>query len=274
MLYDSLPWNIKQSFKNIVKTNIKQTQELFQKYETSKTSLEQQIYMLKVDETTKEKAVNKLKEIKNKPDEMTIKTKQYLEGLVKIPFETFYEEPMTKYMSDNNELFLYVIKNIPKEMINYEIENKTKYTNKEIIHYNSKIQNNCIEFIKNKLIVQSKDMKLKTIQKISTSFFNLKKNTGKNKSEQTTYFQSKIKKCDYIIQLASIFDYHNNTKHKSIIQNTLQINEKSHLISTSLNSMETSLNESIHGHQHAKNQIMKIVGQWMNGEKNEKQQEF
>lgn len=267
-LYDSLPWNIKQSFKNIVKTNIKQNQELFQKYETSKTTLEQQIYMLKVDENTKEKAVSKLKEIKNKPDEMTIKTKQYLEGLVKIPFETFYEEPMTKYMSDNNELFLHVIKNIPEEMINYEIENKTKYTNKEIIIYNSKIQSNCIEFIKNKLLIQSKDMKLKTIQKISSSFFNLKKNTGKNKSEHMNYFQNKIKKCDEITLLASIFDYHNNTKHKSLIQETLQIKENSHLISNSLNNMEISLNDSIHGHQHAKNQIMKIVGQWMNGEKN------
>ena len=268
LLYDSLPWNIKQSFKNIVKTNIKQNQELFQKYETSKTTLEQQIYMLKVDENTKEKAVSKLKEIKNKPDEMTIKTKQYLEGLVKIPFETFYEEPMTKYMSDNNELFLHVIKNIPEEMINYEIENKTKYTNKEIIIYNSKIQSNCIEFIKNKLLIQSKDMKLKTIQKISSSFFNLKKNTGKNKSEHTNYFQNKIKKCDEITQLASIFDYHNDTKHKSLIQETLQIKENSDLISNSLNNMEASLNDSIHGHQHAKNQIMKIVGQWMNGEKN------
>ena len=205
LLYDSLPWNIKQSFKNIVKTNIKQNQELFQKYETSKTTLEQQIYMLKVDENTKEKAVSKLKEIKNKPDEMTIKTKQYLEGLVKIPFETFYEEPMTKYMSDNNELFLHVIKNIPEEMINYEIENKTKYTNKEIIIYNSKIQSNCIEFIKNKLLIQSKDMKLKTIQKISSNFFNLKKNTGKNKSEHTNYFQVSLKKILLTLQFAPMF---------------------------------------------------------------------
>ena len=88
--------------KFIIKSNIKQNQELIQKYETSKITLEQQIYMLKVDEVTKEKAINKLKEIKNKPDEMTIKTKQYLEGLVKIPFETFYEEPITKYMKNNN----------------------------------------------------------------------------------------------------------------------------------------------------------------------------
>ena len=170
-LYDTLPWNIKQNFKNIIKTNIKQNQELVQKYETSKISLEQQIHMLKVDEATKEKAMNKLKEIKNKPDEMTIKTKQYLEGLVKIPFEIFYEEPMTKYMSTNNKLISHVIENIPTNIIKNEIENKLRYTNKEIINYNEIIQKNWFDFVKDNILLQSKNMKLKTIQYICSKIF-------------------------------------------------------------------------------------------------------
>ncbi len=268
LLYDSLPWSIKQNFKNIVKTNIKQNQEIVQKYETSKVNLEQQIYMLKVDEATKEKAVNKLKEIKNKPDEMTIKTKQYLEGLVKIPFETFYEEPMTKYMGENNKLLLHIINNFPKDIINCEIETKTKYTNKEIIFYNNEIQNNCINYIKTLFFNESKQMKLKTIQYICSSFLNEKKNVGKNKLELMISFQNKIKKCDDIIKLISIYDYHYKSNYKPIIKETIQIKQNSKLISSSLNNMENSLNTSIHGHEHAKNQIMKIVGQWMNGEKN------
>ena len=122
--------------------------------------------MLKVDEATKEKAMNKLKEIKNKPDEMTIKTKQYLEGLVKIPFEIFYEEPMTKYMSTNNKLISHVIENIPTNIIKNEIENKLRYTNKEIINYNEIIQKNWFDFVKDNILLQSKNMKLKTIQYI------------------------------------------------------------------------------------------------------------
>ena len=81
-------------------------------------------------------------------------------------------------------------------------------------------------------------------------------------------FQNKIKKCDDIIKLISIYDYHYKSNYKPIIKETIQIKQNSKLISTSLNNMENSLNTSIHGHEHAKNQIMKIVGQWMNGEKN------
>ena len=267
LLYDTLPWSIKQNFKNIIKANIKQNQDLFQKYETSKISLEQQIHMLKVDETTKEKAMNKLKEIKNKPDEMTIKTKQYLEGLIKIPFETFYEEPMIKYMSTNNKLLFHVINNIPTEIIKNDFEDKTKYTNKEIILYNQNIQENCLNFFKNQLLEQSKNMKLRTIQYICSNFLN-SKNNRKNKSEQITYFQNKIKKIEEIIKVTSIYDYQNNTNYRPIVKETIEIYKNAKLISESLNNMESCLNDSIHGHNHAKNQIMKIVGQWMNGEKN------
>ncbi len=266
ILYDTLPWSIKQNFKNIIKTNIKQNQELVQKYETSKISLEQQIHMLKVDESTKEKAMNKLKEIKNKPDEMTIKTKQYLEGLIKIPFETFYEEPMIKYMTFNNKLFLHIIENIPKKITINNFKIKQKYTNKEIIFYNQNIQKDTLNFFKNELLNQCKKMKLKNIQHICSNFFK-SKNNGKNKSEQIDYIQNKIKNSNEIINLVSIYDYQNNTNYRPIIKDTLEIEKNAKLISESLSEMEICLNNSIHGHNHAKNQIMKIVGQWMNGEK-------
>ena len=45
---------------------------------------------------------------------MTIKIRQYLEGLVKIPFETYYEEPIIKLMKTNNEQFLDFLKNYNK----------------------------------------------------------------------------------------------------------------------------------------------------------------
>ena len=131
-LYESFPWNIRQNFKNIVKTNIQNTQQIMQKYELNKVSLEQQIYLLKVDETTKEKAINKLKEMNGKPDDMTIKIRQYLEGLVKIPFETYYEEPIIKLMKTNNEQFLDFLKNYNKLFSKVRIENKSHFTNKEM----------------------------------------------------------------------------------------------------------------------------------------------
>ena len=46
---------------------------------------------MKADEKIKEKAILKLKEIKGKPDQMGLKAKQYIEGLLKIPFNIYRE---------------------------------------------------------------------------------------------------------------------------------------------------------------------------------------
>ena len=268
ILYDSLPWNIKQNFKNIIKSNIKQNQELIQKYETSKITLEQQIYMLKVDEATKEKAINKLKEIKNKPDEMTVKTKQYLEGLVKIPFETFYEEPITKYMKDNNSKFINIFNNLPKELYNFIFEQKTKYTNKEINSIIVNIEKEIKINVRNIILNNYKSFKLKTFQKYITYFQNKNIKTSKNKNELQVFFKEKIDNTNNLVSLISIYDDLKNTNIKPLILDMQKTSKNSKSVLDSIQNMELALNKSIHGHEHAKNQIMKIIGQWMNGEKN------
>jgi hypothetical protein len=102
MIYDSLPWKIKTYFKDVIKHTIKNNSDMIQKYDVNKISLEQQIYLLKVDDNIKEKAMVKLKEVKTKSDEMGIKAKQYLEGLIKVPFGIYKEEPILKQMKDMN----------------------------------------------------------------------------------------------------------------------------------------------------------------------------
>ena len=62
------------------------SQELTKKYDINYLTLEQQIYLMKVPDNVKEKAMVKFKEIKQKDDGNSSKAKQYLEGLVKIPF--------------------------------------------------------------------------------------------------------------------------------------------------------------------------------------------
>jgi len=95
-IYESLPWKIKEYFKDIVKYTIKYTQDMINKYDVHKISLDQQIYLMKASDAVKEKAIMKLKEIKGKGDENGLKAKQYLEGLLKIPFGVYREEPILK----------------------------------------------------------------------------------------------------------------------------------------------------------------------------------
>ena len=62
------------------------------KYEVN-VPLEQQICLLKANDSIKQKAMIKLKEVKSKNDDSkNKKARQWLEGLLKIPFGVYKEE--------------------------------------------------------------------------------------------------------------------------------------------------------------------------------------
>ena len=277
-IYDSLPWNIRQNFKNIVKTNIQNTQQIMQKYEINKISLEQQIILLKVDDSVKEKAMNKLKEMNGKPDEMTIKTKQYLEGLVKIPFETFYEEPIIKYMKENNKIFKKIAEEYQYLFSTLVIEKKEKYTNNELCKYIVNIEKCAMNTIKTNINENLSNCNLKKINDILKIINNVLKNSDyknlsirkKSKKNYCTHINhvlNTIKIDDNVI--CKIFDqiFANKYKSKLLINEIELLKSNIKNVGTSITNMENMLDDSIHGHSNAKNQIIKIIGQWMNGER-------
>ena len=55
-------------------------------FDINKIPLEQQICLLKANDNVKEKAMMKLKEVKAKSEDSGSKARQYLDGLLKIPF--------------------------------------------------------------------------------------------------------------------------------------------------------------------------------------------
>ena len=99
LLYDSLPWKIKKYFKEAMKTTAIYTKSLSE-FNNSKIKIEQQICLLKANDTIKEKAMIKLKEVKAKTEESGTKARQYLEGLLKIPFGIYRQEPMLNLMHE------------------------------------------------------------------------------------------------------------------------------------------------------------------------------
>jgi hypothetical protein len=105
LIYESFPWKIKLYFKETMKNTIKYTKEMIHKYDINRVSLEQQIYVMKVPENVKEKAIAKLKEIKGKSDDSGNKAKQYLEGLIKLPFGVYREEPILRKIKSINQAF-------------------------------------------------------------------------------------------------------------------------------------------------------------------------
>ena len=95
----SLPY-YQQNILNESKNNI----ESFIDTNTSQNTninYEKKIYMLNTTADIKQKAIEKLKEIKiNKNGESSIKAQQYLDGLLKIPFNIYKYDPILSYLSE------------------------------------------------------------------------------------------------------------------------------------------------------------------------------
>jgi hypothetical protein len=130
-IYESLPFKIRAYFKDVIKHTIRNTTEITQKYDMNKITLEQQIYLLKADDYVKEKAIGKLKEIKGKSEEFGSKAKQYLDGLLKIPFHVYREEPILKKIKELNIWYHNIESVIEKLFPNIEIKKK-KYYHREV----------------------------------------------------------------------------------------------------------------------------------------------
>ena len=86
----------------------------------------QQICLLKTTDSVKEKAMNKLKEVKSKSDDTGSKARTYLEGLLKIPFGIYKTEPILHFSNEISDLFKDVVvavsrgplpANLPAELI-------------------------------------------------------------------------------------------------------------------------------------------------------------
>ena len=277
-LYESLPWKIKMYFKDVVKHTIKYTNDMMQKYDINRVSLEQQIYLLKANESVKEKAMAKLKEIKGKPDELSTKAKQYLEGLIKIPFGVYREEPILKKMKEMNKWFIRALVLIEQLFPEFIMNKKEKYSNIEIVSIIGKINTYINEKVLNnmELIIDKNSNKqlVKVIQYINS----VKKTRGEKKFSLTN--SNKPDNSNRIIEyiknnkhndscITEIFDQLNVSSPISLTKTKNEMTDLKNSVSnieTAMKNIIDILDESIYGHTHAKNQILKIIAQWMNGE--------
>ena len=258
-IFDSFPWRIKLYFKEAIKYTLKYTQDMIKKYDTNNITFEQKIFLLKASENVKEKAMTKFKELKGKSDESGAKAKQYLEGLLKIPFGIYRKEPILKTIQVIHESFL--------KLINKSgVSPQARYTTIEMMKYiTGRLKDMEPEIYK---AIEENHITLKDVTAANNYINQLeeKRKKGKNKKEKLEIILEYIKdktlaiKCkihDLLVpQSNASLVLHDCETIKASIQN---INVE---MTTSMN----VLDQSIYGHRHAKNQILKIIGQWMNGQ--------
>ena len=160
VLFDSLPWTIKKFFRDAMKTTIKYTKNL-SNFDTNKIPIEQQICLMKANDSVKEKAMLKLKEVKAKSEDSGSKARQYLDGLLKIPFGIFKKEKILTIMDDINSDFKGLIKELKSNDKNLNIPEKSTYSSIEIEKYS--------KYLKDDYIINSTEKSIQILTKKLTT---------------------------------------------------------------------------------------------------------
>jgi ATP-dependent Lon protease len=281
LIYESFPWKIKMFFKDTMKNTIKYTKEMMHKYDVNRVSLEQQIYVMKVPENVREKAMAKLKEIKSKNDDSGAKARQYLEGLLKIPFGIYCEEPILKKVKTIQNGFSNTLFKLPNVLKDIDLPKKDRYTTVEMLQYVNGVQQYINETLPEVISQRLSALPIKCINSILSYIASVNKGAQrtplshlKSKNAKTDAIAAYLKEKCGPENIIYIYDIINNTGAEFSPINTLQrtiteFDKTRNSICEIKNDLETVtqiLDDSIHGHTNAKNQILKIIGQWMSGE--------
>jgi len=284
ILFDSFPWPIKQYFRDAMKKTIQYTNDL-SNFDINKIPLEQQICLLKANDSVKEKAMIKLKEIKAKSEDSGSKARQYLDGLLKIPFSIYKKEPILSLMNENKNYFKELINDKSFDNSQVSIELKENYTSIEILSYLKKIKNkqginanDMVNTLKTKLTKGDKNILIGNIEKINAIISENTdltvekiKVTSKNKQilkdEINKFIDFCFSKNDNVI-LNKLKEINENITQKDdkkmkLIKN---IDKNFGDITEYITDVKSILDNSVHGHNEAKTQIERIIGQWINGE--------
>jgi len=290
ILFESFPWSIKQSFKQAMKKTIQYTNAL-SNFDINKIPLEQQICLLKASDSVKEKAMMKLKEVKAKSEDSGTKARQYLDGLLKIPFGVYKREPILNMMELVRNSFKELHKKYNINSIFPEIKQKDKYTSVEILNNLRKIQGNSVSTNKAQQFEKIKEYLVSGDKKKLTENIKILDNITKKYNKKRSKYSNLNKEelCQHILDIVDAYIEEEKDDDKNIIADIIsefdsyanmnpmltnvdiksdieKINNNMKTVTNYMTEVKSTLDKAVHGHDKAKTQIERIIGQWINGE--------
>jgi ATP-dependent Lon protease len=286
-IYHNLHWSLKKNFKNNhtkIDSNIKNIS-----FNIDEISYEKRIYLMNCNDSVKQKAIDKYKEIINKSNENSSKSQQYLDSLLKIPFNIYKKEEIL-YLKDDLE---FKIKNVINLASDFVYTNNIEYsfinTSSKFLYINMEDSIKSLELFNNVM---------KTNQNINTIIEAYVKNTKNieiNKLAKTIIKENNLNykiinsKKEYTIILQKCFN-NLSIKNKSKYINLFKVNKKkidyNTTLTTKINNLildwnsfknerksyienvDKILNKAIYSQDDAKREIKRIIGQWINGNMN------
>jgi ATP-dependent Lon protease len=277
ILFDSFTWYIKQYFKQAMKRTIQYTNEL-SNFDINKIPLEQQICLMNASDSVKEKAMMKLKEVKAKTEDSGSKARQYLDGLLKIPFGVYKREPIMNTMDTIKTQFKEIYNKHNVETMFPDIPKKDKYTSVEIFKYIKQI-NNDNEGV-HKILTRLDDVhkSLNGLDKTELVSIVNKINVVLTKHE-TPVIKTTAKKSELKCEIDKFILSCKNPEHSNLLNDCHLVfscnnqilrddivNLKSNIdkITDYMTSVRSTLDKSVFGHNKAKKQIERVIAQWIN----------
>jgi endopeptidase La len=256
-IYNTLPHNLKQLFKNSIKNTLTYIDEL-SNLDENKIPLEQQIALLKCNNNVKEKAMQKLKELKSKSEDSGSKSRQYLDGLLKIPFGIYKTNQITEIINKINCTFDNLISSVNLLKNSDKLNKDENLLLAEII--NSCWSDECIE----KYVINLFDNKfIKDILKDKNNNKNIQ-----NKFDKTKNINNKSRidviLNDYEIKKYILYNFFHS--YDNIKNSLIDISYNYNIVQNKVSTVTTTLDKAIYGHNSAKRQIERIIAQWINGE--------
>tara|TARA_B110000444_G_scaffold258722_1_gene300394 strand:+ start:1479 stop:4676 length:3198 start_codon:yes stop_codon:yes gene_type:complete len=282
ILFDSLPWFSKKKFGLAMSETMNYTKSL-SNFDANKIPIEQQICLLKAPENVKQKAMIKLKEVKAKSDDSGSKARQFLEGLLKIPFGVYKKEKILTLSGVIKEDFKNILQKLEKSQINF-LQDKKIYSNYEIIQNVKKIKSEYFQKIKEENIEKIKKLYTNGKKEILVSNICYINNIIKKNNIKIPKLTHSGKKNGLMKKY--ILDFLNNYKNDKIIMNEIikrfidrkgieniddldidikKIENTKEEMNEYIRNVRKNLDKSVHGHENAKRQIERIIGQWMSG---------
>jgi len=197
-------------------------------------SLEQQVLLIRGPPVVKEKAMTKLKEFKSKSEEMTGKSRQYLEGLIRIPFYVFRHEPVLCRKTQVLDLF-------------HTGWPDVEATDLSTIHRHLIKVEKTIREKRSDPAFWSKT----PVRQLKNLFPNVPEHLMKKEMAEwvSTRFQE-----------GSLEDYKGGDQE---LDQVIQVRQGIRSVQDGLTKIKETLDASVYGHQEAKQKIMQVMGQWM-----------
>ena len=286
MLFDSLPWNVKRFFRDAMKQTINYTNNL-SSFDNAKIPLEQQICLLKANDSVKEKAMLKLKEVKAKSEDSGSKARQYLEGLLRIPFGIYRDEPILNSVTNAVDSFNTLTQKLNDSELPITLfPVKDTYSSIEVRKYSNILTNDYVPKLKGCFSDKVKQV-LTNVKRntLISNVCNINHYIKANNLDNPKLLHSG-KKVQYMQDNINLFidKFSNNPNVIAeiaqscganakvcdllpLVENSvMQIDTTTSKVTNYMTGVADTLNSAVHGHEKAKRQIERIIGQWINGD--------